>query len=96
MTGADPARVTLADLQRALRVGDLVFTRVPFSAFRQIADATGTWTNHVGIVVDVTHAGALIAESRLPISCRTSFACFARRSAQGRVAVLHLRRPSGG
>lgn len=92
MTEPDLPRTPLQDLQRVLRVGDLVFTRIPFGPFRQIADATGTWTNHVGVVVATGHGGALIAESRLPISCRTRFARFARRSAQGRIAVLRLHR----
>lgn len=93
MTDPNLPRATLADLQGVLRVGDLVFTRIPFSPFRQIAAATGTWTNPVGVVVDVNNAYALVAESRLPLSCRTRFACFARRSAERRVAVLRLRRP---
>jgi hypothetical protein len=78
----------LRELEGLLREGDVVFTRIPHAPFTQIADATGTWTNHVGIVVGFNRFGAVIAESRVPLSCRTLFAFFARRSAQGRVAVL--------
>jgi len=39
------------ELEDTLRAGDIVFTRISGTPFRQIADATGTWTNHVGIVV---------------------------------------------
>jgi hypothetical protein len=80
------------ELEGALRVGDLAFIRIPRTPFRQLADATGTWTNHVGIVVDCNRSGAVIAESRIPLSRRTAFAAFVRRSEQGRVAVLRLPR----
>src|SRR5450755_681439 len=39
---------------RELKVGDLVFIRIAFRPFAEVAAATGTWTNHVGIVVDVS------------------------------------------
>ena len=81
------------ELEVTLRAGDIVFTRIPWAPMRQIADATGTWTNHVGIVVGFRGGRALVAESRLPLSCRTRFSSFVRRSAQGRVAVLRLPRP---
>jgi hypothetical protein len=81
------------ELEGALRTGDIVFTRIPWAPFRQIADVTGTWTNHVGIVVGFDAVGALVAESRVPFSRRTRFTNFVRRSAQGRVAVLRLLQP---
>jgi hypothetical protein len=81
------------ELEGSLRAGDIVFTRIAGPPFRQIADATGTWTNHVGIVVGFDRAGAVVAESRVPLSRRTKFARFVRRSADGRVAVLRLPRP---
>jgi hypothetical protein len=42
----------LAAAPPPLQVGDLVFIRVPHKPFREVAAATGSWTNHVGIVVD--------------------------------------------
>lgn len=84
--------IKLRELEGMLREGDVVFTRIPHPPFTQIADATGTWTNHVGIVVGFNRCGAVIAESRVPVSCRTLFSFFARRSAQGRVAVLRPHR----
>ena len=93
--GRDSTLPTLKrrELEVTLRAGDIVFTRIPGAPFRQIADATGTWTNHVGIVVGFKGGRALVAESRVPLSCRTRFSSFVRRSAQGRVAVLRLPRP---
>jgi hypothetical protein len=41
----------VADLGRSLAVGDIVFTRIGAYPFRKVADATGTWTNHVGSVL---------------------------------------------
>lgn len=83
----------LHELQGLLREGDIVFTRISHPPFSQIAEATRTWTNHVGIVVGFNRFGAVIAESRVPVSCRTLFSFFVRRSAYGRVAVLRPRRP---
>ena len=37
-----------------LQVGDLVFIRIPLLPFRKVAEATCSWTNHVGIVLDVS------------------------------------------
>jgi permuted papain-like amidase YaeF/Yiix C92 family enzyme len=81
-----------AELEKVLRVGDIVFTRIGGRPFTQVAAATGTWTNHVGIVVGFNLFGPVVAESRIPISCRTPFRWFVRRSAQGRIAVLRLPR----
>jgi hypothetical protein len=84
---------TLRDIEGALQPGDIVFTRIGHSPFRQIAAATGTWTNHVGIVVGFNRFGAVVAESRVPFSCHSRFGSFVRRSAEKRVAVLRLPRP---
>ncbi len=85
--------LSLRELEGTLRPGDIVFTRIQHAPFRQIADVTRTWTNHVGIVVGFNRFGAIIAESRVPLSCRSRFANFVRRSESGRVAVLRLPRP---
>ena len=75
-----------------MRVGDLVFIRIRFPPFTAIASATGTWTNHVGVVVDFNRSGPIIAESRIPLSRRTTLRTYVRRSEDGRVAVLRLPR----
>jgi hypothetical protein len=91
MTSSLPTR-TRSELASTLRVGDLVFIRIPFPPFTTIASATGTWTNHVGIVVEFNRSGPLIAESRIPLSRRTTLRTYVRRSQDGRVAVLRLPR----
>jgi hypothetical protein len=85
--------MNLSELEVTLHTGDIVFTRIRGTPFRQLADVTRTWTNHVGIVVGFDSFGAVVAESRIPFSTRTRFASFVRRSAQGRVAVMRLSRP---
>lgn len=73
-----------------VRVGDLVFTRIDVLPFREVAAATGTWTNHVGIVIGRDGTMPLIAESTFPRARITSMDDFVRRSEDGRVAVLRL------
>lgn len=76
-----------------LAVGDLVFIRVPFKPFREVAEATGSWTNHVGVVVSTEGGQALVAESTLPLSRVTPIERFVDRSEGGRVAVRRLAEP---
>jgi Permuted papain-like amidase enzyme, YaeF/YiiX, C92 family len=85
-----PKFVDVRQLASQLRVGDVVFIRSDFLPFRKVADTTLSWTNHVGVVVDISGAEPLIAESRVPISGRTTFRRFVQRSAGGRVAVARL------
>jgi hypothetical protein len=74
----------------SLLVGDLVFIRVPALPFRRIASATGSWTNHVGIVIDTNGREPVIAESRFPLSCTTTLSRFLARSEGSRIAVARL------
>ena len=91
---AAPHRTTpVAGLRADLQVGDLVFIRVTARPFVEVADATGSWTNHVGIVVDTGGGDATVAESTLPRSRTTSLARFVARSEGGRVAVRRLPPP---
>lgn len=77
-----------------LAVGDLVFIRVPHKPFREVAAATGSWTNHVGVVVAVDEDGrAQVAESTLPLSRTGPLERFVARSEGGRVAVRRLQEP---
>lgn len=80
-------------LPTTLKVGDLVFIRVSALPFRWVASATGSWTNHVGVVTDVCGKEPTIAESRFPLSCTTSLSRFIGRSEAGRVAVARLKTP---
>jgi cell wall-associated NlpC family hydrolase len=90
---AATATEPVAALARSLQVGDIVFTRIGAYPFRKVADATGSWTNHVGIVLDVSGKEPLVGESRFPFSGSTTLSRFVARSAGGRVAVMRLPTP---
>lgn len=83
----------LAVLRPQLQVGDLVFIRVTALPFRKVAAATGSWTNHVGIVIDAAGPEPLIGESTFPVSKATPLTRFVARSEDGRVAVARLSTP---
>jgi hypothetical protein len=85
--------IKLAELTRQLRVGDVVFIRIPRAPFTKVADSTMSWTNHVGIVSDIAGSEPLIAESRVPLSGETTLSKFVQRSDKGRVAVTRLATP---
>lgn len=87
------ARTSIAELGSRLRVGDLVFIRVSALPFRRVASATGSWTNHVGIVIDVSGPEPVIGESTFPVSRATSLSRFVHRSEAGRVGVARLNVP---
>ena len=88
-----PDKEAVTELARSLQVGDIVFTRIGAYPFRKVADATGTWTNHVGLVLDVSGDEPVIGESRFPFSGSTTLRRFVARSAGGRVAVMRLPAP---
>ena len=85
------APIAASALALRLEVGDVVFIRIPFKPFREVAEATGAWTNHVGIVV-AAGDDPVVAESRFPLSGRTSLSRFVARSGAGRVAIARLKR----
>lgn len=85
--------LTLSELNGQLSVGDVVFIRVGALPFDKISQATQSWVNHVGIVVDISGDQAVIAESAFPLSRRTRLEKFVRRSRQQQVAVARLAIP---
>ena len=85
--------LTPNDLARRLQVGDVVFIRIPVLPFRRVAAATNSWTNHVGIVVEVSGKGLTVAESKFPLSGTTTLSRFVARSEGRRAAVLRLKEP---
>jgi len=78
------------EVTQHVQVGDVVFTREPYYLLRKVADASGSWTNHVGVVIDVSGAEPLVAESKVPKSVITPLKRFVGRSKAGYVAI---RRP---
>ena len=90
---APAAPMKLGELAKQLEVGDVVFIRIPRQPFIKVADTTSSWTNHVGIVTDISGKEPVIGESRVPFSGETSWSKFVRRSDHGRVAVTRLAAP---
>lgn len=86
-------RLSAIELATQLRVGDVVFTRIGAYPFRKVAAATGSWSNHVGIVVNTSGPQPVVGESRFPISGTTTLARFMARSEGCRVAVARLAQP---
>lgn len=77
----------------ALQIGDLIFIRVTARPFLEVASATNSWTNHVGIIVDNRCDDPLIAESTFPLARTTPMTSFLKRSEHGRCAVARLTTP---
>ncbi len=86
-------KISSLELGKKLEVGDVVFIRIPIPPFTEVASTTRSWTNHVGIVVDVSGKEPQIAESRFPLSGQTSWSHFVKRSDMGRVAITRLPAP---
>jgi hypothetical protein len=80
----------LQQLASKLEVGDVVFIQVSVLPFEKISSTTESWTNHVGVVVDVSGNEPLIGESRVPFSGTTTFSRFVGRSKAGRVEVKRM------
>lgn len=83
-------RINLSDLGKKLDVGDVVFIRIPSRLFTKVSDTTSSWTNHVGIVTNVSGVEPMIAESRVPFSGETTWPRFVKRSDKGRVAITRF------
>jgi len=73
-------------------VGDVVFIRAGSILFNKVSNATGSWTNHVGVIVGHDGHDYVVAESRVPLSSTTRLRRFVARSENGRYAVRRLAR----
>lgn len=80
-------------LAAEIQTGDIVFIQVQARPFLEVSAATGTWTNHVGIVVGASGADVQIAESTFPLSRITTLRRFIARSGHGRLAIARLQQP---
>lgn len=92
---AEPAlqQMEVHELGKQLQIGDVVFIRIPRPPFTKVATTTSSWTNHVGIVTDVSGPEPAIGESRVPLSGETTWSRFVGRSDAGRVAITRSRVP---
>ncbi|WP_175866950.1 YebB family permuted papain-like enzyme [Burkholderia contaminans] len=74
-------------------IGDIVFIRVTVRPFLEVASATRSWTNHVGIVIGERGGEPLIAESTFPLSRVTTMSRFLARSDRGACVIARLKQP---
>lgn len=80
-------------LSHSLQVGDIVFIFMGTAVFRKIARDTGSWTNHVGIVVDTSADEPIIAESKFPFSTFTPFSKYAARVIGQKIEIKRFSTP---
>lgn len=73
-----------------LAIGDVIFISVKAKPFREVAAATNSWTNHVGVVISIDGKEPLIGESTFPVSRTTTLSKFVARSEYERFAVARL------
>lgn len=83
-------RVSISALSEQLMVGDIVFVRISIGPFPKIAEDTGSWTNHVGIITHREDNEWVVSESTFPFSRGTKLSRFIARSEDNRVAVKRL------
>ncbi|MFT3735139.1 MAG: YebB family permuted papain-like enzyme [Rhodocyclaceae bacterium] len=76
-----------------LRIGDVVFIRLPVLLFRKVANATASWTNHVGIVIGQENGEWMVAESCVPFARKRRFRDFVARSEHQHYVVRRLHTP---
>jgi hypothetical protein len=85
-----------ANVQRALpslREGDIIFICFRHALYRPIAETSGSWESHVGILFRDSAGGWMVAQSTIPVSRFTPLKSFAGHSQNGRFLV---RRMKGG
>jgi|SRR5579864_8772525 len=76
-----------------LQIGDIVFIRISNFLYRRVAEATGSWISHVGLIDRQEEGEWLVAESTFPFSRYTPLTMFLRRSEKGKCAFMRLKTP---
>ena len=60
-----------------IREGDVIFIRVCHALYRRIAETSGSWESHVGIILRAADGSWTVAESTIPVSRFTPLERFA-------------------
>lgn len=90
----DQRSMASENLRRALpsiREGDVIFIRVCHALYRRIAETSGSWESHVGIILRDSGGAWTVAESTVPVSKFTPLERFVGRSENGRFLIRRLR-----
>lgn len=75
-----------------LAIGDIVFIRISNRLFGKVAEASNSWSNHVGVIVEHNGTDWVVAESCVPLVRRRSLTKFVARSEDRRYAIRRLPR----
>src|SRR5262245_45608231 len=84
---------TRQHLSDELQIGDIVFIRVANFLYRRVADATQSWTSHVGLLHRRENDDWIVAESAVPSSRYSTLSRFLARSEGGRCSIKRVIRP---
>lgn len=76
-----------------LQIGDVVFIRIDNFIFNNVATATSSWVNHVGVIVGFKNNQYWVAESTIPFSKITSLSKFISRSKEKSFVIARLKQP---
>jgi Permuted papain-like amidase enzyme, YaeF/YiiX, C92 family len=71
--------------------GDIVFIRIGGPIFSNIANATQSWTSHVGIIVNYSQGDWIVAESGVPFVRMTPLRKFLGRSVNQEFSIMRLK-----
>ncbi|MEM8549899.1 MAG: YebB family permuted papain-like enzyme [Verrucomicrobiota bacterium] len=74
----------------SLRAGDIVFIRIANFLYRRVAEATRSWTSHVGFLHHREGEAWMVAESAIPRVRLTPLPSFLARSDRGQYAITRL------
>lgn len=83
--------LTLGQLSKQLQIGDIIFTLINIYPFNKIAKDTNCWSNHVGIIIDITHEKITVAESIFPFSKMTKLSKHIKRSKNNYIAIYRIK-----
>jgi hypothetical protein len=90
---ADSQSKFCQEIADRLQPGDIVFLDIDYMLFKKVAEATLTWTSHVGIAFPSEDGEWLIAESTFPLSKTGPLCKYLARTTGDHVAI---RRVPGG
>jgi hypothetical protein len=76
-----------------LQIGDIVFIRIANFLYRRVAEATQSWTSHVGMIVERRGSEWIVAESAVPRSRYCPLSRFLKRSEAGQCSIKRLKTP---
>lgn len=88
---ADAGRTKMQQALPLLREGDIIFICFRHPLYRAIAETSGSWESHVGILFRNSAGGWMVAQSTIPVSNFTPLESFVGRSQNGRFLVRRIR-----